>query len=154
MVIRRAFYYWQFPAAVVLPLWLLIGWGFFADSGWTFLFVLIYSPALFIAQIGVGALIALRSAVRGERAVSWTDVAVLACWHATIIGLGFFGATADLFAVLSVLAFLLAFWMSVLQFLRMGRVRMTTVRMTGGSGGYVPTDGETIVIQQREPDAD
>ena len=34
MLIRRAFYRWQFAAAIVLPIWLLIGYAIFGSSGW------------------------------------------------------------------------------------------------------------------------
>ena len=37
MWLRRAFYQWLLPAALVLPLWLLIGWIAFSASGWALL---------------------------------------------------------------------------------------------------------------------
>jgi len=158
MLIRRAFYYWQFPAAVILPLWLLIGWGIYADGFWSFVGLLILCPILFLAMIIVGVLISLRAAVRGEKAVSWIDVGVLAFWHLMIIGFGFYGDSANWFAVGGVIGFLLAFWMSIYQLVQMGRFAVetqtsTTVGPLSQSGGYVPTEGETIIILPRDPSA-
>src|SRR5690349_9998248 len=49
MWLRRAFYGWLFPAAFLLPLWLLIGWAVFNAGGWAFLWVLFLAiPAVFI----------------------------------------------------------------------------------------------------------
>ncbi len=39
MWLRRAFFGWLIPAAFVLPLWLLVGWGVFDAGGWGLLWV-------------------------------------------------------------------------------------------------------------------
>ena len=58
MWIRRAYFSWLFPAAVVLPLWLLIGWGVFQSSGWAFLWVLfIAMPSVLVCELLIGFLV-------------------------------------------------------------------------------------------------
>ena len=91
MTARRAFFYWQFVAAVLLPLWVLIGRGLFgAAVGWQFLLLIVLMPLLSIAMFAVGGVTAARKEVRRNRAVAWLDVAVIGAWHLTIISLGFF----------------------------------------------------------------
>jgi hypothetical protein len=113
MILRRAFYRWQFLAAVILPAWVLIGWGIFGSGGWTFLGLLILCPVLFVALGAVAGIIFARGSVRADRAVSWRDVALLAAWHAAIVGFGFFGPATGWFAVLGILIGLAALWTSV-----------------------------------------
>ena len=96
MFIRKAFYWWLFPSAVVLPAWLLVGWAAFSQgSGWSFLGLLVLCPILFIAMLVVGGIVMARRSVREQRAVSWWDVLLFTFWHLSIIGFGFFvpGAT-------------------------------------------------------------
>jgi hypothetical protein len=96
MTARRAFFYWQFVAAVLLPLWVLFGRGLFgAAVGWQFLILLVLMPLLGIAMFAVGGLTAARKAVRQARAVSWLDAAVIGAWHVAIVSLGFFLVDSD-----------------------------------------------------------
>ncbi len=93
MWVRRAFYAWLVPAAFLLPLWLLVGWGVFNAGGWAFLWVLFIAiPSVFIGQLVLTLLVRARGTVRAERAVSWWDVLGFTVWHGLTIALGFFNA--------------------------------------------------------------
>ena len=66
---RRAFYLWLVPAAFVLPLWILLGWGIFQAGGWAFLWVLFIAvPSVFLGQLLLTLLTRSRPSVRAERA--------------------------------------------------------------------------------------
>lgn len=91
MWLRRAFYWWLFPATIVLPLWLLIGWGVFQAGGWVFLWVLFVAiPSVLIGQLLLALLVRARPSVRANAAVSWLDVAGFTVWHVLIIFVGCF----------------------------------------------------------------
>lgn len=91
MRVREAFFRWLLPAAFVLPLWLLIGWGIFNAGGWAFLgVILIAIPSVFLGQLLLTLLVRSRPSVRLSRAVSWLDVAGFTAWHALTIVVGFF----------------------------------------------------------------
>jgi len=117
MWIRRAFFSWLFPAALVLPLWLFIGWGVFHAGGWAFLWVLFVAlPSVLVGEVIMGLLVRTRPAVREERAVSWRDVIGFTVWHGMTIALGFF--PKDAFGWLlagTIVAFLGLFWSTLLQ---------------------------------------
>jgi hypothetical protein len=115
MFVRRAFYYWQVAAVVVLPLWVLIGWSLFGGSGWQFLLVLLSCGVLALGLAGVGVLNYLRRSVRQARALSWLDTGLLAAWHAAIIAVGFLTPAGTLLAVAVVVLGLAAFWASIFQ---------------------------------------
>ena len=89
MWLRRAFYRWLMPAAVVLPLWLLIGWGIFNAGGWAFLWVLFIAiPSVFLGQLALTLLVRARASVRETHMVSWWDVLGFSVWHALTIAVG------------------------------------------------------------------
>lgn len=126
MIIRKAFYWWLFPSAVVLPVWLLIGWAAFSSgSGWSFLGLLILCPIVFLAQLAVAGITVARRSARDPRAVSWADVGLVAGWHASVIAFGFFpgGATGWL-AVLAVILFLATFWLVLWELVTDMRARV------------------------------
>jgi hypothetical protein len=126
MWIRRSLFYWQFAAALVLPVWVLIGRGIFGSSlGWDFLLFAFLCPVLGIAMIVIAGLTAARKAVRTSRAVSWLDAAVLVVWHGAIIAFGFIDTTA--IAVLVVVAAIAAFWIAVGQLVVETRNRVRSV---------------------------
>jgi hypothetical protein len=113
MYTRRALFYWQFIAAVVLPSWVLIGRGLIlSDVSWDFLLYLLLCPLLFVAMLAVAGLTTARKAVRSTRSVSWRDAAVMLVWHAAIVAYGFVasGALAALIVLVGVLAFWNAAW--------------------------------------------
>ncbi|HEY9499446.1 MAG TPA: MFS transporter [Terrimesophilobacter sp.] len=113
MWLRRAFYYAQFWAIPVLPLWLLIGRGVVANGvGWEFVVLLFACPVLALAMIIVMGLVMARKTVRRARMLSWADLGVLGAWYLAIIVAGFVAnpVTAVLVVVLTVVAFWVAVW--------------------------------------------
>ncbi|MFC9919259.1 hypothetical protein [Agromyces binzhouensis] len=164
MLIRRGFYRWQFAAAIVLPVWLLIGYAIFGSSGWGVLGLMFATPVAFVMLGVVALLVAARPDVRREKAVAWSDVAVLGAWHVLIIAAGFYGPTGITFAVLAMVGGIAAFWYAIWRLLRDGarRVRATmdeyerlvaegsTPQGVGGDARRAPADdaGEVIVIRE------
>ncbi len=115
MAIRRAFFYWLFPAAFVLPVWILIGWGVFQANGWALLWVLfIAMPAVFIGQLALAILIRARGTVRTARAVAWRDVAAVGVWHALVVLVGLFNRAWFWVALIAaIVAFGVALWLTL-----------------------------------------
>jgi len=115
MWLRQAFFRWLIPAAFLLPLWLLIGWGVF-QGGWSILWVLFIAvPSVFVGQLVLTLLTRSRPSVRAERAVSWWDVGGFTLWHGLTIAVGCFidGAFGWLLAaavVVGIGMFWLQFW--------------------------------------------
>lgn len=143
MFLRRAFFGWLGPAAVVLPVWLAIGWAVFGGGGWGTLGLVVVVPVTAVALAIVALLVRVRPAVRAEHAASWIDVGVIAAWHASIIGIGFYGASATVFGVLAILLGVAAFWIAVWQLVTDGarRVQATmneferlAAQQAGGAG--------------------
>ncbi|WP_400999098.1 hypothetical protein [Agromyces sp. GXQ0307] len=127
MLIRRGFYRWQFAAAIVLPIWLLIGYAIFGSSGWGVVGLMFVTPIAFITLGVVALLVAARPDVRRDKAVAWSDVAVLGVWHLLIVAAGLYGPTGITFAILAMVGAIAAFWYAVWRLLRDGarRVRAT-----------------------------
>lgn len=124
MWLRRAFYYAQYWAIPVLPLWLLIGRGITIDGpGWELVVLLFAAPALSLALIVIMGLTMARRSVRRARMVSWLDAGILACWYAVIVVSGLY--SNPLVAVLAVVATLAAFWSAVWQLYVETRHRVT-----------------------------
>jgi len=156
MLVRKAFYWWQLASVVVLPVWILIGWAVWGSDTSSFIGVALTAPFLVVALLVVTGLLLARRSVRTAKALSFLDVAVLGAWHAMIIGMGFFGPTADLFGVLAVAAGIAAFWASAWQLVDEARKRVRAVFESAGFTGPTvrtpasrqPIDaGEYIVIQ-------
>ena len=113
MWLRRAFYYAQFGAIPILPLWLLIGRGLVVEGpGWEFVLLLAVCPILVVAMAIVVGITVARKNVRRTHRLSWLDVGVLGAWYLAIIGAGTIAHTgmAALVVVLSVAAFWSALW--------------------------------------------
>jgi hypothetical protein len=113
MWLRRAFYYAQFGAIPILPLWLLIGRGLVVEgTGWEFVLLLVVCPILVVAMAIVVGITVARKSVRRTRRLSWLDVGVLGAWYLAIIAAGTIAHTgmAVLVVVLSVAAFWSALW--------------------------------------------
>ncbi|WP_430645436.1 hypothetical protein [Agromyces sp. GXS1127] len=127
MLIRRGFYRWQFAAAIVLPVWLLLGYAIFGSSGWGVVGLMFVTPIAFITLGVVALLVAARPDVRRDTAVAWSDVAVLGAWHLLIVAAGFYGPTGITFAILAMVGAIAAFWYAVWRLIRDGarRVRAT-----------------------------
>lgn len=113
MLLRRGFYYAQFGAFVVLPVFLLIGRGLvLAESGWDFALLLLISPILGVVMLVVAGFTVARKSVRRDRALSWLDVGLHSAWYLSIIAAGVFAhpAIAAIVIILSVAAFWSALW--------------------------------------------
>lgn len=127
MIIRRAFYYWQFIAVAVLPLWLVIGWPIFGPGGWQVFGVFLGAVLMGVGLLAVSLLIYARKEVRLAKAVSWPDVAVLAAWHATIIAVGFYADSSPALSVAMVIIGLAAFWFAIWELYSAARKRMAAM---------------------------
>jgi hypothetical protein len=124
MWLRKVFYYVQFWAIPVLPLWLLIARGITIDgSGWELIFLLFTAPALSLALIVVMGLTVARKSVRRSQLLSWLDVGILAAWYASIIFLGLM--SNPLVAVSAIVLTLVAFWSTVWQLVVEARQRIS-----------------------------
>ena len=151
MLIRRAFYRWQFAAAIVLPIWLLIGYAIFGSSGWGVIGLMFATPIAFITLGVVALLVAARPDVRRDRAVDWADVAVLGVWHLLIVAAGLYGEAGITFAILAMVGAIGAFWYAVWRLLSDGarRVRATMAEYERiAAEGAAPGAG---IPGQREP---
>ena len=144
MWLRRAFYGWLIPAAFLLPLWLLIGWGVFNAGGWAFLWVLFLAiPGVFLWQLLLTLLVRARGTVRLHRAVSWWDVLGFAVWHILVISLGFFDPAW--WAVLLVVAITVGvglFWLELWQLWSEAKPTRMVFRTTGGFSYLEPMASE------------
>lgn len=159
MVLRRSFLHWLFPAAVVLPLWLFVGWIVFSGgSGWALLWLLIAAPAVFVTQILVSLIVRGRGSVRTARAASWRDVIGIGLWHVVIVALGFYDARVFFpLLVLSVVGAFVLLWSSLAQLWNEARGGIAVLHTTDGTGYIPPTreqprqrvEGEVIVITEK-----
>jgi hypothetical protein len=175
VVIRKAFFYWQFAAAVVLPLWLVVGWPIFGAGGWKVLGVFFGAVVLGIALLVVGLVIYARKDVRSTRTVSWADAAVLTVWHTLIVSVGFYAAASPWLSILVIVTGIGAFWFAVWELYDAAKRRVRAVideieiaarpdylRAPGGNGreaagpavrapafGSKPVPHEVIVIPER-----
>lgn len=153
MWLRRAFFWWMIPAAFVLPLWLLVGWGVFNAGGWAFLWVLFLAmPGVFVWQLILTLLVRARGTVRAHRAVSWWDVLGFTVWHALVICLGFFAQAwwAPVFVV-AVLAGLGLFWLELWQLWREAKPSRLLLHTSDGVA-YIPPTVRREPSAAAEPD--
>ena len=161
MIVRRVVYRLIFPLAVILPVWVLIGRGIVADGvGWQFVAYLFIAPVLFLALIATGGLIAARSEVRAERAVSWADAAVLIALWVALIATGFFAYPAIAIAI--VLLVLGLFWLAIWELITSTRRAFTAFNervqaqaqaQARGNRQAAPIDmGEVIVVTSTRVD--
>jgi hypothetical protein len=140
MWLRRGFFFWLLPAAIVLPVWLVVGWAVFSASGWALLGILLVAvPSVLVGEVVVALLIRARPTVRRQRAVSWRDVLGITVWHGVVV---VFACVLDVaFApvlALAIIAFLALFWSSLWQLWREARGSFAgmsaRVRLTDPSG--------------------
>ena len=148
MLLRRGFWYWQFAAALVLPLWVLTGYAIWGAGTAGFLGVAILAPLTVVAQLGLAAVIAARRSVRASRMVGRADAAVLAAFSLAVVGAGFFGPATTWFGVLGVAALLGAYWLAVTELVTEVRSTVrTTLDALGIRRPVQPRDaGEYIVL--------
>lgn len=162
MWLRKALYWWQFAAVIVLPTVVLIARGILGSSlGWDFLLYLILSPLLGVFLLVVAALTALRGSVRQTKAVSWLDAGVLLTWHAAIVGFAVLDSAplAAIVVIIAVAAFWIALWQLVTDTGRRMRsavddftTEFAGVRQEMRDGAPSVQVGEVIVIQPADED--
>ena len=113
MFFRRALYYWQFTAAILLPVWVVIGRGLFGSpTGWDLALYIVLGIILGFSLLAVAALTVARKQVRDARALTGRDTLVLGIWHGAVILFGFVGApwVAAIVVVVTIAAFWNAVW--------------------------------------------
>jgi len=153
MWLRRGFYRWLFPAAFLLPVWLLVGWSVFNAGGWAFLWVLFLAiPSVFLGQLALTLLVRARGTVRAERAVSWWDVLGFTVWHGLTISLGFFNQSwwAPVM-VLTIFVAVALFWLELWQLWREAKPTALVLRTPAGVG-YIPPTAQTPRSAPAEPE--
>ncbi|WP_404435248.1 MFS transporter permease [Microbacterium aerolatum] len=152
MWLRRAFYRWMFPAAVVLPLWLLIGWGITGAGGWAFLWVLFIAiPSVFVGQLVLTLLQRARPSARETRMASWWDVLGFGVWHVLTIAVGFFPqAWFPLLLTAAIAVALALFWLMLWQLWGEARTAGTGIRFLATT----PPDAEPETPRRSAADAD
>jgi hypothetical protein len=152
MALRRAFFAWQFAAAAVLPIWLLIGYAVWGASVSGFFGVLLLVPGVLLVELGLALLFSARAGIRRSRALDLPAVGVLAAYQVGVIGLGFFGPATAWFGVLAAVAAIGGFWLGGTLLMRDVR---SSVQQTMASFGRPPATtprtpldaGEYVVIK-------
>lgn len=163
MWLRRAFYRWLLPAALVLPLWLLIGWIAFSASGWALLWVIVIAiPSVLVGELVLTLLARARGTVRHSRMLSWWDVGGFALWHLLTIAVGFFSPSAFWpLLTAAVVVFFGLVWLMLWQLFREAKPSSVLQRSTDGSV-YIPPPAartpqqaqEVIVVTEKRAPAD
>lgn len=144
MWLRRGFYFVQFGAIPILPLWLLIGRGIVIDgTGWEFVLLLFVCPVLAVVMLILAGLTLARKSVRSTRAVSWLDVGLLGAWYLAIIAAGLVAhpVMAVLVVILAVAVFWSALWQLYTETRR--RVRSAFASLTAVSAGEYNASRQT-----------
>ena len=124
MILRRVFYYWQFVAVGVLPLWLMVAASIFGTSAWQVLGATFGAVMIGFGLLVVSLLFLARREVRLDKALSWADVGVLTLWHLLIVLMGVFSDTAPWLSVLVVLVGIGAFWFAAWELYDTARKRV------------------------------
>ena len=155
MIIRRALYYAQFGAAVILPLWIFLARGIISnDTGWDTLAYVILCPVLFVAMIAVAALVTSRKSVRSTRAVSWLDVAMQILLYAALITAGFVSTIA--FTVISIVVLIAFFWVAIWELVTETRARfrgfVDEINLQAQPIVRLPDDARVIVVKPSDPE--
>ncbi|WP_157487659.1 MFS transporter [Leifsonia sp. Root112D2] len=161
MLLRRMFYRWQVVAAIVLPLWLVVGTAIFGGSAGGALSLLLVAPLLGVAMLAVAGLIFARKSVRTTKAVSWSDVGVLAVWQASVIVTGLQLPGAAWYGALVLVAGLGAFWLAVWELVTETRRRVSGAmeafaqaaapRQASRPSPSVASNGPVIVVEEHRP---
>ncbi|HWS51425.1 MAG TPA: MFS transporter permease [Microbacterium sp.] len=151
MWLRQGFFRWLLPAAFLLPLWLLIGWGVTGAGGWAFLLLIIAMPSVFVGQLLLTLLVRSRPSVRATRAVSWWDVAGFTLWHGLTIAIGFFPqAWFGLLLSGAIATGIAMFWLMLWQLWSEAKGAGGTVRVFARTTADPPVDGRTRVDVDNE----
>ena len=166
MLFRRAFYWVQIAAIVLLPLWIIVARSVAARSfGALDVLVFLSWPALAIAMVATLGITWARKSVRSTRTLSWQDVAALSTWYVVAIAFGAFIAVSSqlgtgLTGGLLVLVTIGVMWVATWQLVAAARKRVKTVLASLDytaipAGNYEasrfgPDDGRVIRIEQSE----
>jgi hypothetical protein len=153
MALRRAFFAWQFAAAAVLPLWLLLGYALWGASLSGLVSIVLLVPIVLVVELGLALLFSARARVRRERALDLPAVGVLAAFQIGVIGFGFFGPSSAWFGLLAAVAAIGGFWLGATLLGRDIRSRvqetMTAFGRPPQTAPRPPLDaGEYIVIKR------
>ncbi len=145
MRFRRFFFYLQFWAIAVLPLWLLIGRGIqLAGPGWGLVALLVATPILSLALLVILGLTMARKSVRRSRMLSRTDVLTLSAWYLSLIFLGLVAQPITI--IVAVIVGLAVFWIMVWQLLAETRDRIS---MTLGRFDSIRVESEDLQVVDR-----
>jgi hypothetical protein len=152
MALRRAFFAWQFAAAAVLPLWLLLGYAVWGASVGGLLSVVLLAPVVLVVELGLALLFSARSGVRRSRTLDLPAVGVLAAYQIGVIGFGFFGPGSAWFGLLATVAAIGGFWFGGRLLVRDVRSRVQETVSGFGRPPQAPSRapidaGEYIVIK-------
>jgi hypothetical protein len=153
MALRRAFFAWQFAAAAVLPLWLLLGYAVWGASVGGLLSVVLLAPLVLLVELGLALLFSARAGVRRSKALDLPAVGVLAAYQVGVIGFGFFGPASAWFGLLAAVAAIGGFWLGGRLLVRDVRSRVQETMTAFGRppqqpAARTPLDaGEYIVIK-------
>ena len=163
MFYRRALFYWQFTAAILLPVWVVVGQGLFGGTdGWDLVLYIVLGLILGFAMFVIAGITMVRRTVRTTRSVSSQDALVITLWHAAIIAYGFY--SQPLLATAIVILTTVAFWSALYQLFTEARARVRDafampdlVTETGqvDAGHYdakSPGRGQVIVVEVDEQD--
>jgi len=155
MIIRRALYFAQFGAAVVLPLWIFLARGIISnDTGWDTLAYVILCPALFVVMVAVAAIVTSRKSVRTAKAVSWLDVAMQVLLYAALITAGLVSTIA--FTVIAIVILIAFFWVAVWELVTEARARfrgfVDEINLQAQPIVRLPDDARVIVVKPSEPE--
>lgn len=143
--LRRAAFVWQFAAAAVLPLWLLVGYALWGAGLGGFLGIALLAPLAVVALLGVAVLVAARGSVRRTRMLGGADTAVSAVLSAAVVGFGFFGPATTWFGVLAVAAALGGYWLAGWELVTEIRTRMRAALAAFGLGPQAPQAARTPI---------
>ena len=125
MFLRRAAYIVQFPLAVALPVWVLVGRAFInPGSGWDVAIYFIASPILFVALSVICGLVVARKSAREQRAVSWLDAGLLVALWLTLIVHG--ALDLPFLSLVAILLVVAVFWVALFELLTDTRRRVQT----------------------------
>lgn len=153
MALRRAFFAWQFAAAAVLPLWLLLGYAVWGSSIGGFFSIVLIAPVVFVVELALAALFSARARIRRERALDLPAVAVLAAFQIGVVGVGLFGPLTAWFGLLAAVAAIGGFWLGATLLVRDLRARVEETMTAFGRPPQQPASrapidaGEYIVIK-------
>ncbi len=148
MALRRAFFVWQFVAAALLPVWLLVGYAIWGSSVGGLLGVVLIAPVALVVELGLALLLSARPAVRRARASDAPAIGVLTAFQAGVIGFGFFGPASAWFGVLAAAAAIGGAWLGGRLLVQDVRARVRTVMSAYRPEARTPIDaGEYVVLK-------